>query len=213
MEINAFLYMVYPKTVLKNIPYIGFIFRRGTFKLTKEAVQACMKGATVYRKFSNDFSEKVTSLNIDRLHNAEYISEEDWNNGNIVGTELVDNTENYITDINNSTDEVADEVKSNEAFVTENIVEEVQSSPIADSTEAVNSVKEEAVLNPVEEAQVESSDDEISNDVENESTVVDEPVIEEQTTIIDPLAEIENEDFKPAKVNINYNGNKKKHNK
>lgn len=207
MEINAYLYTVYPKTVLKNIPYVGFIYKRGTFKLTKEAVLECMKGATVYRRFGNDNTVKVTTLNIDRLHNEKFMTEEEWNK--IVESQEIEAISEEPVSDNGSTNEVIDEV--------EDVVSDPVVDPIADAAEpAVEESVDEApveVETTTETATNNSIEEVIDNDVNTESATIDKEEVKEEDTIIDD-ANIEDEGIEEpqvSKVNINYNGKKNKH--
>ena len=75
---QRFLYSVYPKRVIKSIP--GTVIRTAkSLYLNKEEVLICLKNGSVYRRFANESrNEKVTILNIDRLHNAKFMTEEEY---------------------------------------------------------------------------------------------------------------------------------------
>ena len=218
-NINAFMYVVNPRTILRNIPYVktGFIMKPGSFLLTKEAVLLCLKGATVYRKFSVDHAERVTILNVDRLHNEKFITEEEWNNrDNIKEKEVskdIDNRkeeskednsiiidtpveDSISTDIN--TDQLAEETltTADESVLEEAPVEDTisEETEVKEAVETDNIIADESTDNAIEESSM----------IEVSETIVNDPVENEEAS-----EEIKVEPNK--KININYNG-KKKHN-
>ena len=106
---QRYLYSINPKTRIVNIPGIAVIRSPKSLSLSKDEVVKCLKVATVYRRFANENKiEKVTNLNIDRLHNAKFISEEQWKVMNI-GAE-----EERGTVVNNAVEEIVPEVKEAE---------------------------------------------------------------------------------------------------
>ena len=78
---ERFLYTVYPKKPIRGVlPGNKAISSGKSLSLTKEEVLGCMKFGTVYRRFANEGrNERVTTLNLDRLHNAKFIEPKDWN--------------------------------------------------------------------------------------------------------------------------------------
>ena len=213
------MYVVNPRTILRNIPYVktGFIMKPGSFLLTKEAVLLCLKGATVYRKFSVDHAERVTILNVDRLHNEKFITEEEWNNrDNIKEKEVskdIDNRkeeskednsiiidtpveDSISTDIN--TDQLAEETltTADESVLEEAPVEDTisEETEVKEAVETDNIIADESTDNAIEESSM----------IEVSETIVNDPVENEEAS-----EEIKVEPNK--KININYNG-KKKHN-
>ena len=76
---ETFLYTVNPRKVIVGLSGVKAIRSAKSLHLTKEDVLACLKKATVYRRFSNEgMNVRVTPSNVDRLHNAKFISEEEW---------------------------------------------------------------------------------------------------------------------------------------
>lgn len=76
---NVFLYTIHPKRAITGLTNIGTVRTAKSLFLTKEDVYVALKGASVYRRFANiGKNERVNVGNVDRLHRAEYISEEDW---------------------------------------------------------------------------------------------------------------------------------------
>ena len=76
---ERFLYSVHPKRVIKNVPGANAIRTPKSLYLTKEDVRICLKGGSVYRRFANEArNEKVTISNVDRLHNAKFMTEEEY---------------------------------------------------------------------------------------------------------------------------------------
>lgn len=76
-EEKVFLYTVNPRKVIVGISGVNAIRTPKSLFLTKEDVEKCLKNATVYRRF-NDRNERVNIGNIDRLHRAEFIPEDEW---------------------------------------------------------------------------------------------------------------------------------------
>ena len=69
---TTYLYSVNPK---KIIP----IRSPRSLYLTKEQVMICLKSGTVYRRFAaENRNERVTILNLDRLHNDKFMTEEEY---------------------------------------------------------------------------------------------------------------------------------------
>lgn len=76
---EKFLYAVHPKKVIVGVGNVNCIRVPKSLELTKEEVLTCLKRATVYRRFAaGGRNERVTTMNLDRLHRADYISENDW---------------------------------------------------------------------------------------------------------------------------------------
>lgn len=76
---ETFLYSVNPRKVITGLSGANAIRTSKSLLLTKEDVKICLQRGSVYRRFSAENKiERVTVGNIDRLHRAEYVSEEDW---------------------------------------------------------------------------------------------------------------------------------------
>ena len=102
MEESRFLYSVFPKKPIKGVLEDGRpINNRKSLNLTIDQVKQCMACGTVYRWFANDNKlERVTALNMERLHNATFMTEEEFeaskfdsvskSTGSVVDTEVVE---------------------------------------------------------------------------------------------------------------------------
>ena len=79
-ENNMFLYTVKPRKTIIGLSGSTKVIRTNkSVYLTKEDVYLCLKSAIVYRRFANEQrNERVTILNIDRLHNEKFMTEEQY---------------------------------------------------------------------------------------------------------------------------------------
>ena len=158
MSNEVYLYTVHPKRPLK-IEGVGVVRTPKTLSLTKEDVKLAIKGASVYRRFANiGINERVTTLNIDRLHRAEYISEKDWeqvkiNEASEGHAEVASKPEVEPTPAEESTVEEATEVVTEEesTVITEEPVVEDEAVEVAEEVVSEDSVVEEAVVDDDEE--------------------------------------------------------------
>lgn len=75
---ELYIYAVHPKKVIV-IDGVGAIRSPKSLYLSKEDVLACLKKASVYRRFPFGVSEKVNIDNIDRLHREKYMTEAEYN--------------------------------------------------------------------------------------------------------------------------------------
>ena len=79
MAEKSYLYAVHPKRAITGLEGVKVLRTAKSLLLTKEDVKICLQKASVYRRFAAEGKiERVTIGNIDRLHNDNYISEEDW---------------------------------------------------------------------------------------------------------------------------------------
>lgn len=197
MQDDLKVYSVFPKTTIRNVPEYGFIFKSGTYNLSKEGVLICMKGGSVYRRFSADLSERVTALNLDRLHNDEYISEKDW--------KAMNSTKNKVEEV--EAEEPANDTIVEEVAPTpeENKESEVANEKV-DPTAEVESPVEESVESNNEE---DTTAEEVNNDEQKAEDTQEVVETKEENKVIDILAEEENSENNKPNYNINYNGKKK----
>lgn len=181
-----FLYSVYPKKPIKNLlPNGRPINSAKSLQLTKEQVLLCMKSGTVYRRFGDGNTERVTTLNIDRLHNRELISEKDWKNSI-------------------KEEKVVEEVSEPEPVKEPEKVEEV-----------VESKEPEKVEEPVEETtETEEPEVEVTDTVEATDEIAEvkeDEESDERGTVVNTEAELP-EQITPANgYNGYYNKKKKRH--
>ena len=204
MEETRFLYSVFPKKPIKGILEDGrAISSRKSLNLTKEEVQKCMNCGSVYRWFANDNRlERVTTLNIDRLHNAEYLTEEQFKDAkfdSVAGStgSVTEVAKEEPAKVEEAAPVVEEEPKVEEApaLVVEEKVEEV----VAEEPAPVEEEKVEEAA-PAEEAVVEETAEAPAEEAPATEEVADDEVVEEETS-------------EESKGNNNNNGNykKKKH--
>ena len=155
---ERFLYSVHPKRVIKNVPGVSVIRTPKSLYLNKEDVKICLKGGSVYRRFANEArNEKVTISNIDRLHNAKFMTEEEYKK--FLESEIDSKRGTVIND-------KEDEPKVVEEETTEEVVE--NSEEKVEELETVE-VEEESTVN---DEVVEETTEEV---VENSEEKVEEP--------------------------------------
>lgn len=79
MEEVTYLYTVNPRKIIKGISGVNILRTPKSLQLTKEDVYTCLKSASVYRRFANeDLIKRVTTGNVDRLHNEKYMTDEEY---------------------------------------------------------------------------------------------------------------------------------------
>jgi hypothetical protein len=191
MEESRFLYSVFPKKPIKGVLEDGRpINNRKSLNLTIDQVKQCMACGTVYRWFANDNKlERVTALNMERLHNATFMTEEEFE-------------ASKFDSVSKSTGSVVDT-----KVVEEPKVEEVAPAPV------VEEKVEEVVVEPepvVEETPVvEEAAPAVEEVVEEQPAVEEAPVAEEVVA----EAEAPVEEVVEEKKENNNNGyyKKKKH--
>ena len=124
--------------------------------LTKDDVKKCLQTAYVFRRFADHGLERVTVANLDRLHNATFIPESEWN-GTVEEVEP----------------EVVEEVKEEETPVEEPAQEEpvvVAEDPVVEDEKS--DTTEESTDTPEEAAELTSANEEV-NGVVVDDTVED----------------------------------------
>lgn len=74
-----YLYSVNPKKPIRTIKGVPVLRTPKSLQLTKEDVKECLKYGSVYRRFANENRiERVTINSVDRLHNAKFMTEEEY---------------------------------------------------------------------------------------------------------------------------------------
>ena len=199
-----YLYAVHPKRPIKNLGDISLIRTPKSLQLTLEEVKICLKSGSVYRRFANqNVSHKVTLLNAERLHNAKYMTEEEY--GKLVSARLAGERGTVVVEEPIEKEVIDDTVKEESVVETpvEEIVEEVidEKEPEEVISEESNEVVEEVIDDEetIDSTDVEKTEEKVEETVEQESEDVDD---EEEITpsII--------EEKKPQNYN-NYNNHKK----
>ena len=177
MEETRFLYSVSPKKPIKGILENGRpINSSKSLQLTIEQVEKCMACGSVYRWFANENKlERVTSLNMERLHNEKFMTEEEFeafkfngvagNTGKVVDTTAVEEPAPVVEEVKVEEEVAApaadeapvEEVKVEEAApIVEEVVEAepvVEEAPVEEVSEEVP-LTEEAPVEAAEEAPV-----------------------------------------------------------
>lgn len=158
--------------------------------LTKDDVLKCMKTAYVYRRFADGEQERVTTLNLDRVHNSTHYTEKEWK-------ELLDAKAEEPEVITEATDTTVEEETP---VVEEPVVED----------EIIDAVTVEESEDPVEEVELTSTDEvgvcqEDSEDdtvEEIDSSNVEEGEVDSETDVVEVN---ESEEDKVSAVNEDDN--------
>ena len=168
-----FLYSVNPKKPIKGILENNRpINSAKSLNLTLEQVAECMKCGSVYRWFANENRlERVTTLNMERLHNEKFLTEEEFeaakfngvasNTGTVVDTKTEEPTPVVEEVAAPAADEApVEEVKVEETPVVEEKVEEVVvEEPVVEEAKVEEEVKVEETV--TEEAPAEAATEEV----------------------------------------------------
>lgn len=187
---ERFLYEIRPIKPIKDlIPGKG-IKAPCSMQLTKEEALHCMKYGSVYRNFSDSGMNpiRVTGSTIDRLHNAKFISEDEWMKK--IGKEIVSEQQEETTTVEETP--VEEVPVATEEVVEENTVEE---------TPAVEEVAEEETI------ETEDAQDFLPTE-EEESTVTSSE--EEKKSQDNPAVNHSGNKLAYSKNNKNYNKNHKR---
>lgn len=179
---ETYLYSVMNRGPIKLSRGIEIRSARSLY-LTKEDVLECLKKAHVYRRFANGKQEQVTTANIDRLHRANCISNEDWNN-------VVNNNIEAAT-IEVEPEPVVEEIIIEPEPTVEEVVEEIIEEPeTVEAIEEPESVAELETAVEIGEEQVELIDETVddivpemvvkSGDEEIEDSVTVNPILDSE---------------------------------
>lgn len=154
---ERFLYEIRPIKPIKDlIPGKG-IKAPCSMQLTKEEALHCMKYGSVYRNFSDSGMNpiRVTGSTIDRLHNAKFISEDEWMKK--IGKEIVSEQQEEQSTVEETpvekvpviAEEVVEEVAEEETTETEDAQDflptEEEESTVTSSEEEKKSQDNSAV--------------------------------------------------------------------
>lgn len=178
MEETRYLYSVNPKKPIKGVLENGRpINSSKSLNLTIEQVQKCMACGSVYRWFANeDKLERVTSLNMERLHNEKFMTEEEF-------------AEFKLNGVAGNAGKVVEVVEEPAPVVEEAKVEEV-AAPAADET-PIEEVKVEEVT-PVEEEKAVEAEPVVEEVVEEVPPTEEAPVEEvaaEEASVVEEEAD------------------------
>lgn len=155
---ERFLYEIRPIKPIKDlIPGKG-IKAPCSMQLTKEEALHCMKYGSVYRNFSDSGMNpiRVTGSTIDRLHNAKFISEDEWMKK--IGKEIVSEQQEEQSTVEETP---VEEVP----VITEEVVEEntiVEETPVVEEVAEEETTEDAQDFLPIEEEEsiVTSSEEE-----------------------------------------------------
>ena len=158
---ERFLYEIRPIKPIKDlIPGKG-IKAPCSMQLTKEEALHCMKYGSVYRNFSDSGMNpiRVTGSTIDRLHNAKFISEDEWMKK--IGKEIVSEQQEEESTVEVEETPVKEVPVAMEEVVEENTI--VEETPVVEEVVAEEETTEDAqdfLPTEEEESTVTSSEEE-----------------------------------------------------
>lgn len=188
---ERYLYSVHPRKPIKNLSNVPVIRVPKSLSLTLEDVLTCLKSAVVYRRFANENRiERVTILNAERLHNAKFMTEEEYEKFLIAK---------------------AGDTKNVTAAPVTKITEEIA----ADHSEKEEKIVEPEVAVSTEETEVENTtpDSKVTSE-EDAKTVEETETAAEEKVIVSNAVEMPKIEVKtPQNYNKNnnyHNGNKNK---
>lgn len=155
---ERFLYEIRPIKPIKDlIPGKG-IKAPCSMQLTKEEALHCMKYGSVYRNFSDSGMNpiRVTGSTIDRLHNAKFISEDEWMKK--IGKEIVSEQQEETTTVEETpvkevpvvTEEIVEENTVEETPAVEEVAEE-ETTETEDAQDFLPTEEEESTVTSSEE--------------------------------------------------------------
>ena len=225
---KTYLYSVSPKKPIRFLcgeAVVPPIRTPRSLQMTLEQVKDCLNYGSVYRRFNEEGrNERVTTANVERLHNANFIEEKDY--FECLSKVVVDKKENNTDE--RGTAEITEEVEpAIEANREENVSVDVVSSEV--NSENATEDQSNSTIIPGEEIEEDEIDDSIDDEiVETTDEVVEESIyeesedefeeqleedtVEEDTTIDEESHPIKQESYSNKnRYNGNKNYNKKKH--
>lgn len=211
---QTYLYSVRPRKPIKDLEGVPFIRTPKSLQLTKDDVLKCLDKGSVYRYFANENKlEKVTVNNVDRLHNAKFMDEAEYekflagelgkDSGTVVNNKAVVEEKKEEVKVEPAVEEVKPEPVVEEAKAEDNTEEDV----VADS-EAENGVGEQA------EVSVESTEP-VNNDETNDEIAENESAEETYDGVEDSDVNAESKDtndkhqFSKKNNNNHHKGSKR----
>lgn len=201
MENERYLYSVNPKKTIKFLKGTIPIRAPKSLYLDKDEVRECLKYGSIYRRFANEsVNIKVTTANLDRLHNAKYMSEEEFKK--FLEDKL---SEDRVKTISEEENELLEDIESDNNPNVFTPIDEIKEESTVDvnTTEAVEEIVEES--SPVEYTDYDAETEVKAEETEN----TEEPVVNEvvESSPAEPYT-VRNNQYNGNK---NYNGKKKHH--
>lgn len=165
-----FLYSINPKKLIRFLngnPVIPPIRTSKTLSLTKEEVRECLKYGSLYRRFANEgVNVRVTLNNIDRLHNAKLMTDEEY--------------EKFLEEENEKPQVESDSMNRGTVFDTEERVpeskKETEPTPViveeekkVEVSDKIDETKSDSISEEPKEESVETPNQEKRNDYSEKS--------------------------------------------
>lgn len=186
---TTYLYSISPKKPIRflcGVAVVPPIRTPKSVQLTLEQVKDSLKYGSVYRRFTEEKrNERVTTANVERLHNAHYLTEEEFNalSSNVVkdDKEIVEEKKVEEIHIQQKSVSTEEENRRGQAIITDPVeptievgADEAQDNSedsldkeLVEETEVDDSINDEIV--EAEEAIEESIDEDVEDEVLNES--------------------------------------------
>lgn len=219
---KSYLYSVSPKKPIRFLcgeAVVPPIRTPRSLQMTLEQVKDCLKYGSVYRRFNEEGrNERVTTANVERLHNANFIEEKDYSE--CLSKVVVDEKENNDTD-ERGTVEITEEVEPTiEANEEQNVsVDAVDSEIETENLTIITSeeIEEDEIDDSIDDDIVGTTDEVVEESIYEESEEefeeqLEEDNVEEDTTVDEESHPIKQESYSNKnKYNGNKNYNKKKH--
>ena len=157
--------VVYPYQVNAIMPItglsIGTIMVPSTVKLTKEDVSICLNKAPVFRRFGNGKLVRVSISTLDRLHNEEFMTPEEYE----AFVDKQNNTRGKVTMVETKEEEPKKETV--EIKVEPVVKEETVEEPAETTAQTENIVEEETTVENVNDEEISEN---VTEDNVNEET-------------------------------------------
>ena len=207
---ERFLYSVFPKMLIKNLPGVPAFKNSKSLSLTKDEVKICLRSGSVYRRFANESkSEKVNLSNIDRLHHDRFMTEEEYEEFKKRSVDSNRGQINFTSTV--VTPPVAvEEVKEAEVVSTETVAPATEESKVESETVDSNVEVTTDTLNETESTAEESVSTPVAVEEVKEAEVVSTETVAPATNT--PVANNTTDSKKTtAKYNNNQGKNKNKH--
>lgn len=184
---TTYLYSVSPKKPIRFLcgaAVVPPIRTPRSIQMTLEQVRDCIKYGSVYRRFNEEGrNERVTTANVERLHNAHYMTEEEFNSlvSNVTKTEEVkevvapkaeENRRGQVEII----EQVEPTIMVSVTNTQENSMVDQTDVIVEESIEDVEDVdnSSDEIVESTEEVENESTDEEVEEDTDNDEVELSE---------------------------------------